>query len=317
MIDQLYLFNNETSAVTKKAVSSHVAIQLDPFSYSDILFQHSVLCQTSLPYRNPKNSTVWHKKQGNSILTIQTHKVPDGEGNLIDHGLPFGTKARLILYYINSMAIKTQRRQIAIGKSFTSFVKRLGLTTDGRTIDTCKDQLVRLKNSSVGLHFTANNVKAQKDHFIIEDYYINLKGNGILNLFSDGSQSIDKDNCIINLGEYYFKSLLEHAVPLDERAISALSNNSRRLDIYTWLANRLWRIEANEPKSITWKALKDQFGDNLKEMHNFKKKFRHDLEVVKLVYPKARIEEIHNKGFELKQSPPPIKSNAISMYTGS
>ena len=58
----------------------------------------------------------------------------------------------------------------------------------------------------------------------------------------------------------YFESLQRHAVPLDERAIAALSHTAMGLDHLCWLAQRLHRVNPGKPAFIPWTALRDQFG---------------------------------------------------------
>ena len=64
----------------------------------------------------------------------------------------------------------------------------------------------------------------------------------------------------IRLSHEYFESLQEHAVPLDERALAALAHSAMALDVYSWLAQRLYRVDPNKPQFIPWTALKAQFG---------------------------------------------------------
>src|SRR5437660_596931 len=52
----------------------------------------------------------------------------------------------------------------------------------------------------------------------------------------------------LTLSGRFFETLLEHAVPLDKRALSALQHSALALDAYTWLAHRLCRI--NRPEGV-------------------------------------------------------------------
>ncbi|MCV4677748.1 replication protein RepA, partial [Escherichia coli] len=63
---------------------------------------------------------------------------------------------------------------------------------------------------------------------------------------------------LLVLSDGYFKGLLESAVPLDNRALSALKGSALALDIYAWLAHRLHRIEGR-PVLLYWANLRDQF----------------------------------------------------------
>jgi Plasmid encoded RepA protein len=51
---------------------------------------------------------------------------------------------------------------------------------------------------------------------------------------------------IVRMNDRYFESLQKHAVPLDERALAALSNSPVALDLYAWLAQRLHRISKKQ-----------------------------------------------------------------------
>ncbi|MBK8558230.1 MAG: hypothetical protein IPL65_21965 [Lewinellaceae bacterium] len=115
----------------------------------------------------------------------------------------------------------------------------------------------------------------------------------------------------VQLTEDYFNSLINHAIPLDERALSALSHSAMALDIYAWLAQRLHRINPQEPQFITWKALKEQFGRGYNQMYKFKQIFRstltwHGLNTQALVY------ERKNEGYVLKTPFPDRKKTIFS-----
>jgi len=114
----------------------------------------------------------------------------------------------------------------------------------------------------------------------------------------------------LHLNHRYFDSLTKHAVPLDERALAALSHSAMALDIYTWLAQRLHRVPQNKPQFIPWAAIREQFGREFGRMVDFRLKFRASLSQVLAYYPKARIEGDH-EGVTLRNSPPPISARVV------
>ncbi|MBK8558231.1 MAG: hypothetical protein IPL65_21970 [Lewinellaceae bacterium] len=116
----------------------------------DSVFQHSVLCQTFLPYRNPGTEIrIWKQKQGNVSLAIQASETYNPEkGDFEFIGPPFGPKARLILAHINSEAIRNQSMTVDVENSMSAFIKAIGLNLDGRTINEVKSQLRRLTAST-------------------------------------------------------------------------------------------------------------------------------------------------------------------------
>ena len=77
----------------------------------DAMFQHSILCQTFLPYRNlGRDISSWERKQGNAILLLESSKVLDqNTGHYETPGLPFGPRARIIMAYADTQAVKTKK----------------------------------------------------------------------------------------------------------------------------------------------------------------------------------------------------------------
>jgi hypothetical protein len=116
----------------------------------------------------------------------------------------------------------------------------------------------------------------------------------------------------LELSPDFYETLTLHAVPLDYRAISALKHSALALDIYTWLAHRLCRIEKAGGIKISWENLRDQCGQEYHTAKDFKREFKDVLTQVCTVYPDARIEgEIG--GLILRPSPPPISKTMIAM----
>ena len=109
----------------------------------------------------------------------------------------------------------------------------------------------------------------------------------------------------VRLSEEYFASLVRHAVPLDNRAVAALSGSALCLDIYAWLAQRLHRVPAPRPQAISWTALREQFGAGYGRLDHFRTYFREPLRAVLTVYPEASV-DIGAAGLVLHHSPPPV-----------
>ena len=81
-----------------------------------ILFQHSVLCQTCLPFRDPGDQIrKWERANGLVSLLLAAGQAfhPDTR-RFIDVGLPFGPKPRLVLYHLNAEALRTQSPTIEL-----------------------------------------------------------------------------------------------------------------------------------------------------------------------------------------------------------
>jgi hypothetical protein len=266
----------------------------------EIYFQHSVFCQTSMPYRDPGDETrEWERTQGRASLFIQAGTVKHPRtGERIRLGLPFGPKPRLILAYLNTQALRTGNRVIEVEDSLTAFVKRLKLSNDGRSIRVVKDQLVRLLRANISIDFIAG-----------EEVTIpaNIKISSRFELWfpKDERQRVLWPTTM-ELSLDYFENLQKHAVPLDETALLALSHSAMGLDIYSWLAQRLHRVDPRKPQLIPWTSIKEQFGWHYGAMFKFKQVFRHTLDQVRMEYRGARV-ELDGKGMWARNSPPPVK----------
>ena len=88
-----------------------------------VAFQHSVLAQTGLPYRNPGDDVrEWERSNGQASL-----KVIAGEAfhpelcRFVPLGLPYGPKPRLILAHLNGEALRQQSPQIEVEARIVAF----------------------------------------------------------------------------------------------------------------------------------------------------------------------------------------------------
>lgn len=155
-----------------RAHKSAFNLILNPAEITDAIFQHSVLCQTFLPYRNPGNDiTIWSHKQGNVNLAIQTNKILNPRTEEYESvGLPYGPKARLILAHLNSEAVKNQKKIIDVENSMSAFIKKIGLNTDTNTIKQIKEQLRRLTSSTISMGYAKDGNGFQIDLKIVKAF---------------------------------------------------------------------------------------------------------------------------------------------------
>jgi hypothetical protein len=284
--------------VQQRLIRSAVEIEAD--DPDAILFQHTVFCQTGLPYRNPGEAVrLWQRSQGAANLEVEAGRAfHPGERCFIDVGLPFGPKPRLILVYLNAEALRTGSPVVEVEDSLTAFVCRIGLSRDGRSIRTVKDQLSRLSAAEIRLAVTYGEAQTRQ---------VNAHIVGEFDLWfpKDERQRVLWPTTV-TLDPRYFESLQCHAVPLDERAIASLSHTAMGLDLYCWLSQRLHRINPGKPAFISWAALRDQFGWHYGKMYKFRQVFRDTLCMVLSQYRAARL-ELDDRGMTLRNSPSPVK----------
>jgi hypothetical protein len=252
-----------------------------------ILSQHTVFCQTSLPYRNPgDDARTWERLNGDVHLKVLAGEAmhPD-KGRLVEVGLPFGPKCRMVLMHINQRALVTESPHIEVEDTLSKFVRNvLQLDSKGRNMRIVKDQLARLSASSIRLG-------------IVRDGHAVTVNSQIVTAFDVWFPKDDRQRVLwpstVSLSLDYFQSLMNHAVPLEEKHIAALSHSSLALDIYAWLAQRLHRIPVGKPARVSWMALHGQFGQgyNPDRIDKFRQVFRVALKEVLTLYTAARVED--------------------------
>jgi hypothetical protein len=117
----------------------------------------------------------------------------------------------------------------------------------------------------------------------------------------------------IQFSPRYFESLMKHAVPLNETAVARLSHNAMALDVYTWLAQRLHRVdEARGGVGVPWTALHEQFGHGYERLRDFRRVFQRTLRQVKAVYPESKF-ELTVGGMTLRHSRSPVEKRLLPM----
>jgi hypothetical protein len=216
--------------------------------------------------------------------------------------LPFGPAVRLILCHLNTEALRTGSPLIEVKDSLTAFVRRLqGFAPNGAQIRRTKDQLTRLSASMMRLAASQDGYTVQKNTNIVSQFTLWAER-------FEGERFLIPQQII--LSSEYFNSLQEHAVPLDERAVSALAHSALALDVYCWLAQRLHRVDPKRGQFLAWTNLHEQFGQGYDRIRKFREVFLDVLKLVKAQYPAARF-GTDEGGMMLGNSPPPVQRRAV------
>jgi hypothetical protein len=263
-----------------------------------LCFQHAVFCQTGLPYRDPGDDVrEWQRTQGAVSLLVKAGEAQNPHTKeWVKVGLPWGTKPRLILAHLNAEALRRDSPLIEIESSLTAFVKRIRGFQQGREIRMFKHQLSALSTAVIRLAMVQGSHTRQVNTHLISSFDLWLE--------KDERQRVLWPSTI-QLSLDYFESLRDHAVPLPEADLAALAHSAAALDLFAWLAQRLYRIHSRTPAFIAWATLKEQFGPDYGRMDHFKTFFRRTLKQVLARYPKARI-ELNGRGLKAFNSPPPV-----------
>lgn len=270
-------------------------------------FLHSALCAMSLPVRRPADEFAPIIRQdGQYTLAITPKPVLrplDGKQRLEVLGVPYGSLPRLILIHVMTEAVRTKSRQIKLGTSFTDWMRRMGFRTVSYgprgSATLIRQQLDRLLACEWMIRWDAESAQGTKEFGIKE---IKLTSEYVGTDTRSGSFMRE-----IVLTEGFFDHLRQHAVPLNENAIRQLRESATALDLYTWLAYRLPRINSRKPAVLSWQQLASHFGNEGTNIRKFRQTVRDAWErQVSGVYPEARA-EFDTGMVRLYASPAPLQ----------
>jgi hypothetical protein len=276
----------------------------------ELAFTHSVLCQASLPAaRPPPGIRIWERQQGRARLRVEAGSALDPKtGQYVELGLPYGSKSRLLMMHLNSEAIRRQSPIIPVEDSMTAFFRRvMGAPQDGKEIRRLKTQLSALAAAQFRMGIAESERAFQVNTQVVTAFELWMN--------KDEGQRVLWPTAL-RLSSDYFESLAKFAVPLDERAIAALSHSAIALDIYCWLAQRLHRIPIGKPQFVPWPALHEQFGQGYSRLRKFREFFLGMLPQIKAAYPAAAF-DADGRGMLLFQSEPPVLKRQIRVIGGA
>jgi hypothetical protein len=277
---------------------------------TDFALLHSVLCQVGLP-RSKVEGTEYMTGTDRAWISLTAGKLDVGKGPE-QQIIPYGPIPRLALAWVSTYAKRHGTREIPIGDSAAEFLRKMGMPVDGgKRYKMLRTQMHALAACTLHLGSQGRNFKGQP----VEQFDAWVADNETRNhALWPGT---------MKLSHSYYNALIESGVPLDNRALKALSASSMALDIYTFLAYRLHHI--TNPVRVTWKQLAVQFGNSVmnareevsKEKTNqavkdFSRGFKTALNRTLIVYPQAKVDIVRG-GITMFPSPPPIAKKQVAM----
>src|SRR5215218_9742043 len=104
-------------------------------------FTYSGFALTSLPHK-PQTELIWKRDGHNLTMLIESGRDRTGK----PLGLPYGSYARFILLFLQSEAIRTQSREIELGRSMRVWLGNMGLSIGGTTYRLVGEQARRISH---------------------------------------------------------------------------------------------------------------------------------------------------------------------------
>ncbi len=269
-------------------------------------FMTRLLTLCSLPRTDPKDLKEYIRKNGPYTLGMTAG---------IQNRLPYGNLPRLLLAWMCTEIVKTQRRELQLGHSLAAFMRELGMLSDsgGSRADRTRlrNQIDRLFNAHVQLIYETPGRKRTISSTVADetDLWWDYK--------APTQDTLWQSRIVI--GERLFQEIIENPVPLDMRILKAMRRSSLGLDLYMWLSYKTYSLlNATGPKSqkLSWHQLYIQFGKDpaavadKDTVQNFRKDAMRELKKLKLCWP--TLDYKMPKGFlEIRGCLPSIPPKAI------
>ena len=244
------------------------ASEADP----DMGFMGRTMALCSLPRSNPGNRLQY--KRVNGPFTLYMNAVGDNK-------LPYGNLPRLLLAWVCTEAVRTQSRELVLGRSLSEFMRTLDIySNSGRVHTRLRNQMKRLFGCTVTM------VYEEPGGFVRVSSLVADKHEFWWNKRKPDEPTLWESK--IELGEKFFNEIIHHPVPIDMHTLTALKRSPLGLDLYLWLVYRTFSLRA--PQRLTWQQLYGQFGahpDKAKDkvtVQNFRRKVLRELKKIKTAW---------------------------------
>src|SRR3954468_9292618 len=105
---------------------------------------YSGWCQAALPHRRLSDDQGWQIDGERVSLVVEPGMRRTTNGKPEPVGVPYGSRARLILLRLQSEALRTGCREVELGRSLRDWLVRLGIPVGGRSLKDVRDQTERI-----------------------------------------------------------------------------------------------------------------------------------------------------------------------------
>jgi hypothetical protein len=300
------------TAAQEKFIEASEVIRQAPFD-GEPAFSPRQLVQCTLPHSNPGDTPVWSRQNGNFTLAIVPGiDISTGKS----FGYPYGALPRLLLFWLTREVLREKKRRIELGNTLSQFMRELGLIPasagGGKRSDAqrLKEQMRRLFQASISFQWNSTDGSGAMGEGWLK---MPVAPKGELWWDPKRPEQGTLWGSWIELGEDFFKALIDSPVPVDMRALRALKGSALALDLYVWA---VWRADyatrKGEKQFMAWSSLMRQMGCDYKgkdAVKDFKHNAKVTLKKVRKVYPLLKISDVAG-GFYVHPSPPAIPRRA-------
>ena len=285
---------------------------------TDISFLHRGFCHCGLPLRRQEDGTVWKRSDGHFSFTVTGSSFAAPNGETIEVGLPYGSKARLLSVYLASEVKNPHRnandRVVEFGR-VSQWMRDVGVVpTSGvrGSIASAKEQIVRLAFAVFTMTLDRGDAKSWfHRESLIESGCLNK---GDLEAFARGDYNKLSWPDHVVLTHNAHQRMMTQAVPIATQRLQAISHSAAAIDFFVWLSYRLPKIPRGESVLAPWSALCTQFGD-APYGTKFKQVYLESIKTALAAYPEANV-DITTEGLVLRHSDPSVPRRTLIALPG-
>ena len=183
-------------------------------------FVYAGWAQASLPHRRLADDAHWEIQTDRVSLIVQPGLRAIPGQSPVSVGVPYGSRARLIILYLQTEAIRTGSREVELGRSLHAWLKRLDIPIGGKSMKDVRDQAERISRCRLTFQISTAGRSGLVNQNILDSAMFVADDSAQGNLFIETAK----------LSEGFFEQLQKHPVPIEEAAVKQIANNSMALE---------------------------------------------------------------------------------------
>ena len=267
----------------------------------DVAYVPAVMTQVFFPQKAPpKDQDHYESEHGMATVLVRRGILIHPDWPQINKKefcqIPSGSKARIILPYIVSTAIRDYTREIDMGHSLRQFMESVGMPVSGQNARDLTQQVKNIASAQIIFGYRGENYMRQRNEFIASavDFWIEK---------DERQQTLW--NPKLELSQNFYELIHSTNMPFYMPHVIQLSKSPRRMDLYMFLCHRTPRIAERKTVHIPLRAIQRIFAPDITRPRDFKTRLRNDMKAIANVYPHFKA-EIKGDILALRKSPPPI-----------
>src|ERR1700712_1663670 len=124
---------------------------------SEVGYLYSGWAQSALPHKRLADDASWQVRTDYVSLLVEPGKRHTLTGDPVPVGVPYGSRARLIILYLQSEAMRTNSREIELGRSLHAWLRKLEISIGGSLMAAGRDQTERISRCRMSFQIKQGN----------------------------------------------------------------------------------------------------------------------------------------------------------------